>query len=213
MVIVFVALGLLITLLAGRRQLRLIEGPKFLTTKKPDTEIIHHTITSQGEDQLTRRSFLHSLESSTRSFAAGAVHFGQTLTFLEGNQTISSEQTPLLPEDELLGESGELVGPQSISVRGSYGTTVSSFTCSGQENVAETALVDVSEEGLKHLNTPSNNAEHIVITCSKQENFATLEHVSEEVSSEKDARTNQPCCGQNFKAKVVFISLSVYFVT
>lgn len=207
-----VALGLLITLLLGRRQLRLTKEYDSLLSKKPDADITYHNTNHQSEEQMTTSSHLHTLECSIRSFGGGAVSFDQTLVFLTEDQATSTEQTPLLLENEMLGDSGEFVAPPVTSGCGSYGTNVSTFTCSTRKTLEDVP----EEEDPSSLKTFRNNAQHIVPTCSEHLSIAKTapEGVpGDGLDAEKGAGARQPCCRQSFLVKVVLITISVYFGT
>ena len=145
-VIVFVALGLLITLLTGRRQLRLSKEHDSLTTvdlKISDNDNTHSYYRPRAN------SLAHTLENSIRS-TGGGMHFDQTLALPVDNQTMqSSEHTPLLSKDEM-SDTDEFVRSQIVSISTVYGTNEPTVNCSQRPT-------DSSEEDL--LNKSVKNAE------------------------------------------------------
>ena len=145
-VIVFVALGLLFTLLTGRRQLRLSKEHDSLTTV--DLEISDSDNT-HSYYRPRANSLAHTLENSIRS-TGGGMHFDQTLALLVDNQTMqSSEHTPLLSKDEM-SDTDEFVRSQVVSISTVYGTNEPTVDCSQRPT-------DSSEEDL--LNKCVENAE------------------------------------------------------
>ena len=145
-VIVFVALALLITLLTGRRQLRLSKKHDSLTTA--DLEISDNDNTHSY--YRPRANYLAgTLENSIRSIGGG-MHFDHTLALLVDNQTMQlSEHTPLLAKDDEMGDSDEFVRSQVGSISTVYGTNEPTLDCSQRPT-------DGSEEDL--LNKSVENA-------------------------------------------------------
>ena len=190
MVIALTALGLVITLLTGRRRLRLNEEHGFLTTAKTDMDITIEGSNPQREHRPGKPSSVGVSESGSsrrRSFVEGGVHVDQTSSLLPGDQTASSEYTPLLGEHtESSGDSAEFVGSHGTSIPTSYGADESIGKCREQPPDTTTFSEDAQAE----------------------------ESLINDVVKDDAARRCKPCpCGQSFKAKIVFISISTYLST
>ena len=141
----FVALGLLITVLAGRRQLRLKEVHDTLTTTTTTDLQITDNASTHAEYRPRGNSLADTFDNSIHD---GGVPFDQTFALLVDNQKQqSSESTPLLAENEESDDSDEFTGSRVNFVSTLYGTNESTIHCSPCSTDAITFLNKTVENG------------------------------------------------------------------